>query len=128
MIITAYEYFQYAKEAVNLGVSEYLLKPINKNSIIKTLQEAGTVIRSRRDRLKQETALVEKISKILPNMEGQFIYSRLVQSELVEDLDFYEDLFGMKLTSGYVMVAVLDNPETKSKEESLVSSLSLIHI
>ncbi len=123
VIITAYEYFQYAKEAVNLGVSEYLLKPINKNSIIKTLQEAGTVIRSRRDRLKQETALVEKISKILPHMEGQFIYSRLLQSELVEDLDFYEDLFGMKLTSGYVMVAVLDNPGTKSKEESLVSSL-----
>jgi len=123
VIITAYEYFQYAREAVKLGVSEYLLKPINKNSIIETLQETGAVIRARRERIKKETALMEQIGRILPHMEGQFIYSQLCQSNLVEDIEFCEEIFEMKLTNGYVMAALLDNPGTMSREESLINSL-----
>lgn len=124
VIITAYEYFQYAREAVKLGVSEYLLKPINRNSIIETLEKTGDVIRARRERIKKETALMEQIGKILPRMEGQFIYSQLCQSNLVEEIEFYEEIFEMKLGSGYVMVALLDNPGAMSKEESLIHSLT----
>ena len=56
-------------------------------------------------------------------MEGQFIYSQLCQSNLVEDIEFYEEIFEMKLTNGYVMAALLDNPGTMSREESLINSL-----
>ena len=35
VIITAYEFFDYAKEAINMGVSEYLLKPVSKNKVIE---------------------------------------------------------------------------------------------
>lgn len=123
VIITAYDYFQYAREAVNLGVSEYLLKPINKNSIIETLKETGAVIRSRRERIKKETALMEQIGKILPHMEGQFIYSQLFKSNHLGDIEFYEEVFEMKLLNGYVMVAVLDNPGAITREESMLNSL-----
>ncbi len=123
VIITAYEYFQYAREAVKLGVSEYLLKPINKKSIINTLQEAGAVIRARRERIKKETALMEQIGKILPRMEGQFIYSQLFKSNVIEDIAFYEEIFEMKLMNGYVMVAILDNPGAMTREEILINSL-----
>ena len=39
MILTAYEFFDYAKEALSLGVSEYLLKPISKNKVIETIEK-----------------------------------------------------------------------------------------
>ena len=32
VIITAYDKFNYAKEAVNLGVMEFLTKPVNKSN------------------------------------------------------------------------------------------------
>ena len=127
VIITAYEYFQYAQEAVKLGVSEYLLKPINRNSIIETLKTAGAEVRARRERIKREAALLEQIGKVLPRMEGQFIYSQLCGGSLIEDMDFYGEIFAMELTGGYVLVALLDIPEGRSgvmsKEESLVNSL-----
>ena len=34
VIITAYDRFGYAQEAVNLGVMEYVMKPVNKQKII----------------------------------------------------------------------------------------------
>lgn len=127
VIITAYEYFQYAQEAVKLGVSEYLLKPINRSSIIETLEAAGAEIRARRERIKRETALMEQIGKVLPRMEGQFIYSQLCGGSLIEDMDFYEGIFEMKLTGGCVLVALLDGPAggpgAVSKEERLLNSL-----
>lgn len=39
MIITAYDKFNYAKEAVNLGVQEFLTKPVNKKVILETCAE-----------------------------------------------------------------------------------------
>ncbi len=123
VIITAYEYFQYAREAVELGVSEYLLKPINRHSIIETLQKVSSIIRTKRERIKRETALMEQIGRIQPHMEGQFIYSRLCNSDLPEELGFYEDIFEMKLAKGYAMVAFLDCPGTANREESLMKSL-----
>ena len=71
VIVTAYEYFNYAKEAVNLGVYEYLLKPINKNKVIETLNNIQEIIISRRQAVQREMFLKEKINKILPLMEGQ---------------------------------------------------------
>lgn len=47
VIITAYEYFNYAKEAINLGVHDYLLKPINRSKVVETLEGICTAIASK---------------------------------------------------------------------------------
>ncbi|WDC85521.1 response regulator [Caloramator sp. mosi_1] len=48
VILTAYEYFDYAKEALNLGVFEYLLKPINKTKLIETINNLKNAIENRK--------------------------------------------------------------------------------
>ncbi|SCY37092.1 response regulator transcription factor [Alkaliphilus peptidifermentans] len=122
VIISAYEYFQYAKDAVNLGVCEYLLKPINRNKVINTLRELTVTIKNKRLAIEREMALREKITRILPHMEGQFIYSQLFNSTRC-DVRFYEDIFGMELKEGYVMVVSIDPSNTNNKEESMKNSL-----
>ncbi len=123
IILTAYEHFQYAREAVNLGVYEYMLKPINKNRLVNVLKEARSVISSKRKSVEKETALMDKIGKIVPHLEGQFIYSQLFRNQTVGGVDFFEDIFGMSLREGYVVVLVLNHTEVKTKEEGLISSL-----
>ena len=38
VILTAYDEFEYARECIGIGVTEYRLKPIVKKDIIETLQ------------------------------------------------------------------------------------------
>ena len=40
IVISAYDKFSYAKEAINLGVLEYLTKPVNKRVVIDVCMKA----------------------------------------------------------------------------------------
>lgn len=123
VIITAYEYFSYAREAINLGVHDYLLKPINRNKVVETLEGICREITSRREAVQREMQLKEKMNKVIPHLEGQFIYSRLFDGNTVKDVEFYEEVFGMKIGYGYVMMAVVEENEEGSKIESISDSL-----
>lgn len=123
VIITAYEYFHYAKDAIELGVIEYLLKPVNKNKVIETVKKASNIIEKKRELMLRELELKEKINKIIPYMEGQFLYSQLFNSKATLDLPFYEDIFGMELKYGYVMIGATDGVNSNKKEENMKLSI-----
>ena len=123
VIITAYEFFDYAKDAINMGVSEYLLKPINKGKVIETLNNLNTVINQKRKLLLREVELKERINRIIPVIEGQFISYQLFNLGTVREIEFYEDIFNMNLRQGYAITVLLDNFECKAKEDNFKLSL-----
>ncbi len=123
VILTAYDFFDYAKDAINLGVFEYILKPISKNKVIDTLNKLKDAINSKRKVLLRELELKEKINRVIPFIEGQFISYQLYNLGTVNDIEFYEDIFNMDLRQGYAMTVLLDNFESKIREDNLKSSL-----
>lgn len=123
VIITAYEFFDYAKEAINMGVSEYLLKPINKSKVIETLNSLSAIINQKRKHLMREVELKERINRIIPFIEGQFISHQLFNLGTVSDIDFYEDIFNMNLRQGYAITILLESFECKAKEDNLKLNL-----
>ena len=44
IMLSAFDKFQYAQEAMNIGAFKYLTKPINKNTIIQTIRSAMDLI------------------------------------------------------------------------------------
>lgn len=125
VIITAYEYFNYAKDAVTLGVHEYILKPLNRNKVVDTINEICALITARREAVQREILLKEKMNKVIPHLEGQFIYSQLFDGKVVKDIGFYEEIFSMNIRNGYVMMAIVDDAaEGQGKEESIKTSLA----
>jgi len=123
VIITAYEYFNYAKEAINLGVHDYLLKPINRGKVAETLEGICTVIASRRETVQREILLREKMNKVIPHLEGQFIYSQLFDGNASQKAGFYEEIFGMRISHGYVMMAIVETAENQGNQEGIRLSL-----
>ncbi|SHK36827.1 response regulator [Paramaledivibacter caminithermalis] len=123
VIISAYEHFSYAKEAVNLGVCEYLLKPISKNKVIDVLNKLKREILDKRKAMQREIVLMERINKIIPHMENQLIYSLLFGSMELKDIEFYEEIFEMKINHGYVMIGKIIETENQNKEGSLKNSI-----
>lgn len=124
VIITAHEYFEYARDAVNLGVYEYLVKPLNKNKLIETLKQLELIISSKREAIQREIALKERINMIIPHMEGQFVYSQLFSGKMLSDVSFYEDIFNMDIRYGYVLMAIVEDSEGEAKEEKLKNSIN----
>lgn len=50
IMLTAYDKFDYAQRALNLGVSEYLLKPVSRAKVTETLQEMFAKVEKERRR------------------------------------------------------------------------------
>lgn len=61
------------------------------------------------------------MNKVVPFMEGQFVYSLLINGRLAEDISFYEEMLGTKLDYGYIIVAIINGTDSLSKEENMKS-------
>ncbi|SET00031.1 two-component system, response regulator YesN [Natronincola peptidivorans] len=63
IIISGYGQFEYAKRAIEFGVKEYLLKPINKEDLYKTLLKVGEHVKKN----KYQSSLEKEYELILKN-------------------------------------------------------------
>lgn len=70
ILLTGYEEFDYAREALNIGVARYLGKPISGSKLLEELDALGNKIKDK----KEELAIVEKYEK---EMEEKNLSERL---------------------------------------------------
>lgn len=78
VILSGYDDFNYAKQAIGIGVEDYLLKPITKNALIERLSE----IRSRYEHEKTQKEYYEKFQREMQAYEKN------------NSRDFFEALVG----------------------------------
>lgn len=76
VILSGYDDFNYAKQAINIGVEDYLLKPITKNAFIERLQEIH-------DRYEHEKTQMEYYEKFRLEMQE---YERNASRDFFESL------------------------------------------
>lgn len=104
IVMSAYDKFDYAKEAINLGVLDYLNKPFSRDMIVGTLDRAMKIIDTEREKRRNELQIREKIETVVPVIESGFIYSLLFQENYAEEADNYKALLGIDEENGFMMV------------------------
>jgi len=104
IVISAYDYFEYAAEAMSLGVVEYLVKPVKEARLVEALERVMEIISQKRKRMSRELELKEKLEIIIPTLENGFIYSICSHENNTEELLNFGRLFELENKSGYVMV------------------------
>jgi len=97
-ILSAFDRFQYAQEAMNLGSFKYITKPVNRNLLIETIKESIEVVDSHRGKLSADTELHKKLDLVSPMIENDFIYACIFNNENA-DLSSYLDYFNLTGTS-----------------------------
>lgn len=112
IILSAYEQFEFAKEAIALGVTEYLLKPVNRDKIIETIKKNIENIRLEREKRNKELELKEKLESVLPILENGFIYSILFFDDYSKELERYKDIFEITEDGGYIMTVEFGERDT----------------
>ena len=104
IIITAYDKFDYAKEAVNLGVLEYLTKPMKRSVVVEVLERAMRSIDEERKKRSDNLKIQEKLETVIPIVENGLINSMILQEEETSDFSYYKMLLDIQQEYAYAVV------------------------
>lgn len=100
VIVSAYEEFETAREAISLGVTDYLVKPIVREDVHNLLDK----LQNRRQRWEQNSELVDRYPKAQPLVRHALkiiedsYQTRLMQRDVAESLGVTAEYFSYLFT------------------------------
>ena len=100
IVVSAFVKFDYAKDAIDIGVLEYINKPIDKDVIVATLKKAMRMIDKTKSKRSEDLANKEKLEIVTPIIESGFIYSLIYQNGAEGELDNFRTLLGIEADAG----------------------------
>jgi two-component system response regulator YesN len=103
IILSAFDYFEYATEAVGLGVDDYLLKPVKENLFHIALNRAVENVKVMRNKLSADLKLRESLELMRPILESGFFHALRSYEETPEDLTLFSRLLNDEAYGGYAM-------------------------
>jgi two-component system response regulator YesN len=83
IILTGYDDFEYAQQAVKLKAFDFVLKPITATQLSEVLQKLKAELDEERKKLKDLDALRRQLHESLPLLKERFL-ERMVTSEMTE--------------------------------------------
>lgn len=105
IVMSAYDKFDYAKKAIDLGVIEYLTKPANSSKIVQVLEKAMASVNKERTKRVNDLVTKEKLETVVPIIESGLIYSIIFPENDWQDTDKFKNLLGIEEDYGYILVA-----------------------
>ena len=112
IVISAYDKFVYAQEAINLGVMDYLNKPVDKDQFIQTIKKAMLQVDDEREKRSRELEILEKMETVAPIIESGLIYNLLFQDFYKEDIENFKKVLEIESDYGY-MIALIFGEQQK---------------
>ena len=122
IVVSAHVKFDYAKDAIGIGVLDYINKPIEKDTIIRTLRNAMQKVDEARHRRSTDLANKEKLEIVTPIIENGFIYSLLYQNNGEEELDNFRTLLGIEEKTGYLMSLQFGELSAREQMENVIGT------
>lgn len=124
IILSGFDDFRYAQQAVELNVVEYVLKPISSEELIKTLVKIKAQIDA--DKFKKENLeeLKEHYLKSLPVMKVNFLSSLLIGKQRKEGILNKAAYYNINLTGKLFACAVVNIDNNKLTENDLMEDVA----
>lgn len=122
IVMSAYDKFDYAKEAIKLGVLEYITKPMEKNKIISVLKNAMGMIEQEREKRSNDLMIKEKLETVVPIIESGLIYSILFPEHFLEDIENYKTILGISQNYAYMIAVVCGDAQEGNHMTNAIGS------
>ncbi|MED4225499.1 response regulator [Neobacillus cucumis] len=104
VLVTAYDYFSYAKEAVSIGVKDYILKPAKREHVIDILKQLISQLKQEKEKRRESLLMQEKLSELLPFVESEMAMMLMVDQVQEIDLKRLAEIINFKMEKGYAIV------------------------
>ena len=104
IMVSAFNTFEYAKEVMQQGVKEYILKPSRKQDILAALERVSSEILEESKQREEQQNLRQNLDRAVSIAQKEWVSTVLVNQ--VQDITFDEwgQLLGVEITSGYIML------------------------
>ena len=122
IVMSAYDKFDYAKEAIKLGVLEYITKPMERTKIISALKKAMGQIDKERDKRSNDLMVREKLETVMPIIENGLLYNLLFQEHFQEDIENYKQLLEISQNHAYLLAVVCGDTQEGNHMTNAVGS------
>ena len=80
IVLSGYDEFEYARQCIQLGVREYLLKPINSTDLKEALDKVSLQIKEERKSLEHASSLRARMGN-----DGKFVKEKLIGSMFTDE-------------------------------------------
>lgn len=119
LLLTGYDEFEYAQEAVKTHVREFLLKPITADQLAGVLKKTKDELDIIREKNKQQELMTAKLKESFPLLKERFL-CKLVSGGLTrEEILRRKVYFGWEDFSNYYQVIVLSLPSIWNELETV---------
>lgn len=110
IIISGYSHFEYAQSAIKYGVSDYLLKPINKRELLDTLDKIRQEHRQKAKQLSSEEQLRIQLQSDIDKLRSGFFTEILLRKGVKKGnicIDKLNKDYHFKFAPGYFQVFIV---------------------
>lgn len=108
VIISAYDEFDYAKEAVQLGVFDYLVKPVRESEIHRVLNALIQKVAEEKAKAMEEVFLREQLNQMMPYIKTAFMVDLLLGNSDSQTLIERASFLGFSLVPSIGLVVDID--------------------
>ncbi len=122
IVMSAYDKFDYAQEAIRLGVLEYITKPMERTKIIGAIRHAMELVDKEKLRRSNDLMIREKLETVVPIIENGLIYDILFQEHFEEDINHYKTLLGIEKPYAYMVAVVCGDTQVGNHMTNAVGS------
>lgn len=100
VFLTAFNQFEYAQEAIQIGVDDFIIKPSSETRTLEVINKILTKIKNQRNEENKKKDNELKLSRVTGYMENEFIYNLAVTGITDEKFTNYLDILDMNFFSG----------------------------
>jgi two-component system response regulator YesN len=107
VMVTAYDSFDYARQAIKLGVKDYILKPSKADDIIATVGKVLQQIKAERQEREARDREAKALQKVLPVVETDIVTQLLFDHVHDVHLDELVSLLGVRASDELFAIVVI---------------------
>lgn len=126
IILSGYEEFDYAKEAIQIGVARYLLKPINGETLLQEIDSVAEIILDKQ----KEKEIREKYQREMEEnslLEQMNLFQHLVTGDCsMEELLSVADKLDLKIMAPWYSIVLLKIQSMKHDYEEYSGSIVVV--
>ncbi|MBU5212388.1 response regulator [Bacillus oleronius] len=104
IMVSAFNTFEYAKEVMQQGVKEYILKPSKQEDVIAALKRVREEILEERKQYMESLQMKRNLSRALSVIESEWLSTLLMNHIEEMNVDEWSKLLGIEVRAGYMMI------------------------